>query len=239
MRLTISWSGGKDSALALYRILLEGRHSVAGLHTVINKESHRVGLHGIPEEMVDEQARSIDLPLTKLYLKGRNRHADYVSLLQAYYHQCKMSGIEGVVFGDIFLEDLKNFRQALLEPFGLIPMFPLWKKDPELILDNFLAAGFKSLLCSANAAYFGEHQMGKTLDINFMNSLPQQVDPCGENGEFHTFVYDGPLFSYPVAFEPGQVVRHSYNYKITNNKGLVQDMESSFWFQELFPRIAL
>jgi uncharacterized protein (TIGR00290 family) len=239
MTLTISWSGGKDSAMALYSVLLAGKHTVRELHTVLGKDTGRVGLHGIREQLVEMQAASLGLPLTKLYLPPSNAIEDYKTLMESHYNRCKVSGIDGVVFGDIFLEDLKKFRETLLYTSGLTPVFPLWMKNPATLIADFMEVGFKALVCAADTAYFQKRHMGKTIDRAFVSTLPKNVDPCGENGEFHTFVYDGPVFNQPIACDAHQVTKESYRYKKRNDKGDVEDLESSFWFQELLPRMAV
>lgn len=238
MKLTVSWSGGKDSAFALYRILLAGKHTVKGLHTVIDKDTGRVGLHGVREELIDQQATSLGLPLTKLYLAPDGGLEPYTRLMRTYYHECKITGIDGVLFGDIFLEDLMQFRKDLLAPSGLIPVFPLWKEDTTLLFHAFTKAGFRTVVCSANAAYFKKEDVGLTMDYDLLQSLPPNVDPCGENGEFHTFVFDGPVFEHPILFEKASVIQKTYRYKWIDDQGSSKDLKSAFWFQELLPLMA-
>ena len=235
-KVTISWSGGKDSAFALYKVLQEDKYEVTGLHTVIAEDTRRVGLHGVREELIETQANALGLPLTKLYLKTANDHQAYESLMRTFYTQCAAEGIAGVVFGDIFLEDLKKFREELLGASGLFPVFPIWKQDSAVLIHDFIAAGFYTVLCSANSAYFTEEKLGKTIDHAFVANLPAEVDPCGENGEFHTFVYNGPYFKRPVAFDAAEVIKKTYSYQRKNDDDTIDLLESSFWFQELLPR---
>jgi uncharacterized protein (TIGR00290 family) len=236
MKVTISWSGGKDSALALYKILQSQKYEVVSLHTVISEENNRVGMHGIREELINEQAKSLGLPLTKLYLESSASHNAYEKLMKEFYQRCSENGIQAVVFGDIFLEDLKKFREDLLQPFNLKGIFPLWKLDTHQLINEFIDTGFKTLLCAADAKYFSSGEMGKTIDQNFLNNLPEAVDPCGENGEFHTFVYDGPIFRKPITFEFGDVVKKDYSFQ-KRSENEIQTVESGFWFQDLLPRI--
>jgi uncharacterized protein (TIGR00290 family) len=232
-KITISWSGGKDSAFALYKILKSGEFEIVNLHTVINEETERVGMHGVHESLIERQASAIGLPLTKLYLASSESHDDYIRLMVDFYAQCANENIHAVVFGDIFLEDLKLFREALLTAAGLQGIYPLWKLDTEMMIRDFTASGFKTLICAANAKYFSERAMGKTIGDDFASSLLPAVDPCGENGEFHTFVYDGPVFKNPVAFQMGEVVQKKYSYQVLNDQGLPEQAETSFWFQDL------
>jgi uncharacterized protein (TIGR00290 family) len=232
-KVTISWSGGKDSALALYKIISSGEFDIVHLHTVIDNDSKRVGLHGVKEELIERQARALGLKLVKLYLPATEDHAAYESLMRTFYSACKTDNITGVVFGDIFLEDLKTFREKMLEASGATGIFPLWKKDSRALIKEFLEVGFKTLLCSANASIFQSSDLGKTLDEDFIRSIPSAADVCGENGEFHTFVYDGPIFNSPISIEKGAVVKKHYNYKIKQTDGTIQEINAAFWFQEL------
>ncbi|HEX5168974.1 MAG TPA: diphthine--ammonia ligase [Cyclobacteriaceae bacterium] len=233
--VSMSWSGGKDSASALCRIVNSGQYEVVNLHTVIGEETRRVSLHGVPETLIEAQAQALNLPLTKLYLKTADNHDAYVKLMSDFYYQIRNEGIEGIVFGDIFLEDLKIFRETLLKQADMIPVFPLWKLDSPSILQDFIQAGFKTVICSADAALFDRPLLGTTIDHFFLDSLPPGIDPCGENGEFHTFVYDGPIFNNRVEFELGSVVKRSYSFNKRNEDGTVQACTSSFWFQDLLP----
>lgn len=234
-KVSISWSGGKDSAFALYRTLLSGTYEVVGLHTVIGEETRRVGLHGVKEELIEAQAKSLKLPLRKLYLKTSDNHDAYIELMKTFYAQSKTEGIEGIVFGDIFLEDLRKFREELLEESQLFPLFPIWNVDSAVLINDFINAGFKTLICSADVNFFNEKQLGTTIDSNFLKSLRTGVDPCGENGEFHTFVYDGPGFQYPIQLTLDTVIKRDYNFKKKNDDGSLDELISSYWFQELIP----
>lgn len=231
-KVTISWSGGKDSAFGLYKILLSGEFDVVHLHCVIDKDLKRVGLHGVHEDLIEKQAERMGFPLEKIYLPASNNHDVYVDVMNKFYHDCSRRGVDGVVFGDIFLEDLREFRIELLKPFTLESFFPLWKVDTALLARDFINAGFRTILCSADARFFSEHQLGE-FDQQFLNNLCPGVDPCGENGEFHTFVFAGPLFRKPLAVTPGEVVKKVYTYQKKTGAEKVEKLESAFWFQDL------
>lgn len=231
-KVTISWSGGKDSAFALYKILASGEFEVVNLHTVIDLDSKRVGLHGVRESLIERQAEQIGLPLEKIYLPASNNHDVYKSTMQEFYGTCASNGLEGVVFGDIFLEDLKAFRIRLLDPSKLTASFPLWNVDSKVLVGDFIDLGFKTTLCAADANFFSPHQL-RLVDHEFLALLPAGVDPCGENGEFHTFVFDGPLFKKPVRITTGEIVRKSYSYQKRESNGEIKKIESTFWFQDL------
>ena len=231
-KVTISWSGGKDSAFALYKILASGEFEVVNLHTVIDQDSKRVGLHGVRESLIEKQAEHLGLPLEKIYLPASNDHEAYKSIMQNFYRACAGNGIEGVVFGDIFLEDLRSFRITLLDTTKLTASFPLWKVDSKVLVDEFIDIGFKTTLCAANANFFSSHQLG-LIDHKFLELLPAGVDPCGENGEFHTFVFDGPLFKKPIPITMGEIVSKTYTYQKKEPNGETKKLESTFWFQDL------
>jgi uncharacterized protein (TIGR00290 family) len=236
-KLSVSWSGGKDSAFALYKILQEQRHDVMSLHTIVNETTKRVGMHGVREELIDMQAERIGLPLIKLYLESSESHAAYEALMKSFYIECKVAGIEGIVFGDIFLEDLRKYREDLMIQSGINAIFPLWKVNSNLLINDFINIGFKTLICAANAKFFTERSIGKLIDHSFLKSLPVEVDPCGEYGEFHTYVYDGPIFKSRVQIKLGEVVTKQYTYKQKNTEGSVSQLNSGFIFQDLLPEI--
>lgn len=234
-RVTISWSGGKDSALALHKIAKAGMFDVVSLHTVINQETKRVGMHGVREELIQQQAEALGLRLQKIYLETSESHAAYMQVMNSFYQQCADDNIHAVVFGDIFLEDLKAFREKLLEPSGLQSIYPLWKLNTLDLIHDFIHAGFKTLICSANATLFTKEKVGQTIDQSFLNDLSPGIDPCGENGEFHTFVYDGPIFNEPVNIKTGEVVKKTYNYQIVDEAGEAKKVDKAFWFHDLLP----
>jgi len=234
-KVSVAWSGGKDSMLALDRIMKNDTYKVDHLHTVVDTETRRVGLHGIHEKLIDQQAASLGLPLQKLYLSASQSHFNYEQLMKGYFSDLDHEEFDGVMFGDIFLEDLKAYREKLLaeSDSSLEPIYPLWQENTKSLMSEFLDKGYQTLVCAANKKYFSEKDMGQTIDNSFIASLPNDVDVCGENGEFHTFVYDGPLFHFPVAFETGEIVTKSYTYNKKNKDGSIEELESSFLFVDL------
>lgn len=237
-RITISWSGGKDAAFSLHKILQEGTYEVVSLHTVIGSETRRVGLHGVREDLMEAQAKAIGIPLTKLYLEKSQDHAAYEKLMKAFYKQCAEENIQGIAFGDIFLEDLKKYREDLLRGSGIFPVYPIWKEDTTLLLQEMIEAGFRTVVCAVNGNWQVTHRLGHTISEDFTTALPAGVDPCGENGEFHTFVYDGPVFKHPVPYEKGQVVSESYSYQKIKDDGSTEERKTTYWFQDLLPLMA-
>jgi uncharacterized protein (TIGR00290 family) len=236
-RVTVSWSGGKDSALSLFRIISSGEYEVINLHTVIDEETNRVGLHGVREALIEQQAENIGIPLVKIYLRGQSAES-YAKLMKSFYMQCARQGIEGVVFGDIFLSDLRQYRESLLKGSKLVPYFPLWGIDTEILWQDFIHVGFKTMICSADASMFKEEDLGKMLPLSFKDTLKPGVDVCGENGEFHTLVCDGPIFTKPLIVEPGVIVKRSYTHQRKDEYGKIEQVETSFLFQDLLPRMA-
>jgi uncharacterized protein (TIGR00290 family) len=232
-KITISWSGGKDSALALHRILSSKTFEVVNLHTVIDENTRRVGLHGVSETLIERQAGEIGIPLEKIYLPSSDDSGAYENHIKKFYQQCAEQGIAGVVFGDIRLQDLREYRILLLKHSGLLAIFPLWGLDSKVILKEFIAAGFKTRICAANASLFSIDQVGIIIDNHFADVLPPWIDPCGENGEFHTFVYDGPLFKKEIPITTGEVVRQTYRYQRLNADGKIENIETAFWFRDL------
>lgn len=232
-KVTISWSGGKDSAFALFKAMASGDCDVVHLHTVISKGSRRVDLHGIHETLIERQAENIGIPLVKLYLPESNDAEAYASLMRAFYGLCRQDGICQVVFGDIFLEDLRQFREDLIRDSQLQARFPLWGIDTGLLASDFIGSDFKTLICAADAKFFSAEDLGKTMDRQWLDGLGSAVDPCGEGGEFHTFVYDGPIFRQPVPLRQGKILKKNYSYQRKNADGSVEKILAAFWFQDL------
>lgn len=226
-KVSVSWSGGKDSAFALYTVLQDPSLEVASLHTSFNDELKRVGMHGTPETLIEAQAESTGLPLHKIYIAADTSNQQYEAAMLAFYREQKAAGVEAVIFGDIFLEDLKRYREQLMEKAGLEAIFPLWQQDTSRLIREFLNLKFKTCICAADAKFFGEEAAGTVLDQAFIDALPPEVDPCGERGEFHSFVFKGPVFSTPVPYRKGQTVYKSYSF----GKGTAE--KAGFWFADL------
>src|SRR5208282_2917263 len=200
------WSGGKDSALALDRVRRGGEFEIAALITTISREYKRVSMHGVREELVEAQARAIDLPLDKMYVGPDSSNATYVVALRHSLGAWRMRGIKHAVFGDIFLADLRQWRETLLAELGMTGVFPLWQADTRALAGEFVARGFAAVTCCVNDAWLGEKDVGRALDLGFFAGLGPEIDPCGENGEYHSFVHDGPIFRHPVAYSMGEKV---------------------------------
>lgn len=224
------WSGGKDSALALYKISLEDKYEVAALLTTFNAEYKRVSMHGVREELLEKQAQSIGLPLLKVYVReGTNE--EYERNMEGLLLEQQEKGISHVIFGDIFLEDLRAYRENNLRKVGLKALFPLWKQDTSILIQEFLAAGFRSITCCVNDAYLEEKHVGVELSTEYISKLPAKVDPCGENGEYHTFCFDGPLFREAVPVQIGNKLYRPLQVN-TSNDG-PPSATQGFWFCDL------
>ncbi len=223
------WSGGKDSALALYKILLEDKVEVVALLTTLNATFKRISMHGVREELLEKQAASIGLPLVKMYVNEAT-NAEYEQEMEKLLLVYKSKGVRKVIFGDIFLEDLRTYRENNLSKVGLKAAFPLWKKDTSELIQEFLSLKFKTITCCVNDAHLGEDKVGVEINSEFIESLPKTVDPCGEHGEFHTFCYDGPVFKNAIKFTVGEKVYKPLEIKTTDSSGT-----KGFWFCDLLP----
>lgn len=226
------WSGGKDSALALYKVLQENKFEVVALLTTLNENFRRISMHGVREILVDQQVVSIGLPLIKMYVnEGTNK--EYEKNMEALLLQYKAKGVTKIIFGDIFLNDLREYREKNLAKVGLTAEFPLWKKDTSELVDEFLKLGFKTITCCVNDAYLSSEEVGVEINKKFVEKLPANVDPCGENGEFHTFCYEGPIFKMPLKFKIGKKVYKPLKIKTDHTAAI--PTTKGFWYCDLLP----
>lgn len=205
-----NWSGGKDSALALYKVRQEGRYEVTRLLTTLSEPYQRISMHGVRAALLDQQAASLGLPCRKLFLPEMPTMEAYERLLAGALAELRAEGATVALFGDIFLEDLRRYREQQLAAAGWRAEFPLWGRPTAALIREFLDLGFQTITTCVNEKYLDRSFVGRIIDEQFLRDLPAGVDPCGENGEFHTFVFDGPLFRQPVKFEVGEVVYHKY-----------------------------
>ena len=205
-----NWSGGKDSALALYEVLQGGQYEVKTLLTTLSAPYQRISMHGVRAALLDRQAASLGLPCRKLFLPEMPSMAAYEQLMATALEELRGQGATAAVFGDIFLEDLRRYREEQLAKVALEAVFPLWGRPTAALIREFLGLGFKTITTCVNDKYLDQSFVGRVMDEAFLRDLPAHVDPCGENGEFHTFVFDGPLFREPVAFERGEIVHRRY-----------------------------
>ena len=216
--ILFSWSGGKDSARALYEIQRGHEHSVAALLSTITKDYDRVSMHGVRRDLLERQAEAIGLPIERIYIPKDATNGEYEARMKAVLERYCKEGVDSVAFGDIFLEDLKQYREKNLAQLGMRGVFPIWKKDSAELARSFIELGFKAVVVCVDSRYLDETFAGKAIDSEFLQRLPSGVDPCGENGEFHSFVFDGPIFRNEVTFRLGETVRRG-----------------AFWFCDLLP----
>jgi uncharacterized protein (TIGR00290 family) len=235
MKAFFNWSGGKDSALALYHAQKSGLYSIEKLLTNINGKHQRVSMHGVRENLLKQQAESIGLPLQKIILPEEPSMQEYEKQMKQNLLLLKKENFTHAVFGDIFLEDLKNYREQQLASIGLYAVFPIWKRDSVELINEFLDLGFKTILVCIKADMLPKEFAGRVIDREFLRDLPKNVDACGENGEFHTFVFDGPIFSKPIYFEKGEIVFKEYASPKTNNDFQTSGSSIGFYFQDLIP----
>jgi uncharacterized protein (TIGR00290 family) len=202
-KVIVAWSGGKDSALALHEILESGRYKVQELLTTVTRDYDRISIHGVRSVLLEQQARVLGFPLEKTFIsKGASDEEYEHEMLKALKRQRDI-GVSSVVYGDIFLEDIRKYRERMLVKVNVDGVFPLWKKDTHALARRFIKLGFKALIASVDSEVLAKDFVGREYDEYFLSDLPENVDPCGENGEFHSFVYNGPIFHERVSFTKG------------------------------------
>jgi len=229
------WSGGKDSSYCLHKVLTEKLFDIKYLLTTINDKFKRISMHGVREELLENQAKSIGIPLLKVKVtEGTNN--EYEKQMETVLLQAKSGGINNIIFGDIFLEDLKIYRENNLKKVGMKGIFPIWKMDTKILINDFISRRFKAVICCTNDGYLGEEWLGREIDKSFIDELPAIVNPCGENGEYHTFCYDGPLFKKKIDFTIGEKVYKALEIKTEDVCTPSTNVTTKgFWFCDLLP----
>jgi uncharacterized protein (TIGR00290 family) len=206
----LSWSGGKDSALALYEIQKTNNHRVVALLTTITEDYDRISMHGVRRALLEQQADALGIPLRKILIPKDSTNAIYEAQMRALLEEGLREGIDTVAFGDIFLEDLKLYREKNLAQLGMKGLFPIWKRDTRELAQTFIHLGFKAALACIDTAILNPTFAGRPYDQTLLHDLPPNVDPCGENGEFHSFAFDGPIFKHKVNHTVGEVVQRDH-----------------------------
>ena len=205
-RIVLGWSGGKDSSLALRKILAEGRHEVVALLTTCTEGFRRVSMHGVRCSLLNRQVEALGIPCRKVFIPQPCANDDYERLMRAACHEFKAVGITKVAFGDLFLADIRAYRDRMLAEVGMTALYPVWGLDTAQLAREFIRAGFRATLVCVDGRKLDASFAGRAYDEALLTSLPAHVDPCGENGEFHTFVHAGPIFRQPVACCVGAIV---------------------------------
>lgn len=224
----MNWSGGKDSSMALHSLLSQGFKPTC-LFTTLS-EYKRISMHGVSEVLLDEQASALGLKLSKLYLPANCSMEKYSSLMREQWQLFTEQGVRQSVFGDIFLEDLREYRDEKAREIGVENVYPLWKRDTNELAKEFVNKGFKAVVVAVDGSKLNKSFVGRELDLDFIAELPDTVDPCGENGEFHSFVYDGPIFKSEVNFKRKEKVEKYYDVKQSDEN---KSEQKAFYFQEL------
>ena len=222
-KAVFNWSGGKDSALALYKVLQQNQFDVVALLTTVNEETELSSMHAIPHSLLLKQAESIGIPLYPVFLP---KHLQiYEQRMKDAANHFKAQGIEHFIFGDIYLTDVRKYREDRLYPLGIEVVEPLWNPNSNEVMQDFLASGIKTQIIVTDASKLGEAFIGQDLSLTVLDLMSAEVDVCGENGEYHTFSYDGGPFKYPVDFNIIETRKMSYEFKLDNG----EEMTYHYW----------
>ena len=205
-RVNLSWSGGKDSALAFRELSRDPRYEVRSLLTTVTEGYDRISMHGVRVSLLDRQAKALGLPLVKVPIPQTANNEQYESKMREVLTGERANGVRTVAFGDIFLEDIRRYREEKLSQVDMKAIFPIWKRDTRELASEFINAGFRAILTCVDSKQLDGSFVGRTFDHSLLRDLPSGVDPCGENGEFHTFVCAGPIFSQSIPVHKGEIV---------------------------------
>lgn len=233
----LHWSGGKDSAYALSKLTQQGGE-LGGIVTALSSEFRRISMHGVREELLEAQAESLGLPLHKIFIPRDCNMETYSAMISSEMAYLKTKGATRCAFGDIFLEDLKVYRQKQMNACQLEASFPIWKEaDTATMAKSIIESGIQAIVVCVSGKHFDSSFVGRPYDFEFLNSLPEGVDPCGENGEFHSYVYDSPNFSQPIPVKLGEAVNKLYTPASEEEDepecGAKPAWDTEFFFQDL------
>ena len=205
-KVVLFWSAGKDSAMALHNLLNDESFELVALVTTLNEEYKRISMHGIPEQLLDRQCEALGLPVIKMWVPNLPDNNSYEYFFLELCEDLKEKGVEFLAFGDIHLKDLRKYREDLVNRGGLKAYFPIWNISTLKLMNNFIANDFKAITCCINTSILSADWLGRELDTNFIADIPTEVDLCGENGEYHTFCYAGPIFKNSIPYQTGEIV---------------------------------
>lgn len=205
-KVLLSWSTGKDSAWTLHVVRQSGEWDIAGLVTTVNIAFGRVSMHGVREQLLERQAQAVGLPLWKVPLPYPCPNEAYESSIRELIVRAKEAGVTHFAFGDLFLQDVRDYRERQLAGTGITPVFPLWGIDTATLAHDMMASGLRAVVTCVDPRQIPASLIGREFDEAFLKDLPPSTDPCGENGEYHTFCYDGPMFARPIPVRTGEVV---------------------------------
>jgi uncharacterized protein (TIGR00290 family) len=212
-RMLLSWSSGKDSAWGLNLLRQKNEYEIVGLLTTFNRAADRVAMHGVRRVLVRSQAEAAGIPLWEVDLPWPCSNDDYESAMKQTCKKAVESGIEYVAFGDLFLTDIREYREKQLRDTGLQPVFPVWGIPTRELAQEMIRSGLRARLACVDTKQISANLAGREFDSQLISELPSTADPCGENGEFHSFVYAGPMFERPVPVEVGEIVmREQFAY---------------------------
>ena len=219
-KVLLSWSSGKDSAMALYEIQRAQKYEILSLLTTVTEDYDRISMHGVRSTLLQQQAQSLGLPLEKILIPRNASIEEYESEMEITLTKFQQDGVSSVVFGDIFLEDIRRYREEKLSQMGMTGLFPLWNRESADLSQTFIALGFKAIVTCVDSKVLDKTFIGRLIDERFLAELPANVDPNGENGEFHSFVFEGPIFKEKIPYTIGEVV-----------------LRDSFYFCDLLPTL--
>jgi uncharacterized protein (TIGR00290 family) len=203
-KLLLAWSGGKDSALALHELKKLADVEVTALLTTVTEGFDRISMHGVRRKLLVEQAEALDLPLEEILIPQKCSNEIYEERMRQALEKFRAEGISAAAFGDLFLQEIRSYREKRMAMIGMEAVFPLWNMNTGDLARQFIQLGFKATVVCVDTKTLSREFAGREYDAEFLSDLPAGIDPCGENGEFHTFVYDGPIFSRPVKVHKGE-----------------------------------
>lgn len=205
--IVVSWSGGKDSAMALWELQRADRYDVAALVTTVTEGYDRISMHGVRRVLLERQAEAIGVPLEEVWISPGATNREYEANMSRAFRAYRSRGVMAVAFGDLFLEDIRRYRERLLDAVGIQALFPVWGRNTQELARAFIALGFRAVVVCVDPRALDRSFAGRLIDAAFLRDLPPQVDPCGERGEFHSFVFDGPIFRRPIDCAMGAIVQ--------------------------------